>query len=90
MRSLPDGSSLYRELVTRAPEPMIITDQRGLIRFENSPASRLTGEAGEDPPADLRIRHAGDHDRLRAAFERRHCAILPRSSTAASAISTAD
>jgi len=72
MRSLPDGSSLYRELVTRAPEPMIITDQRGLIRFENSAASRLTGEAGEDRTGRpiFEFVHEGDHDRLRAAFER--------------------
>jgi two-component system sporulation sensor kinase A len=72
MHSVADGSSLYRELVTRAREPMIVIDQRGLIRFENNAAGRLTGEAGKDrcgcPIFDLL--HPADHDRLRVALER--------------------
>ena len=72
MHSVADGSSLYRELVTRAREPMIVIDQRGLIRFENNAAERLTGEAGKDrcgrPIFDLL--HPADHDSLRVALER--------------------
>src|SRR5215213_7451985 len=68
----PASDRLLNELVTRAREPMIVTDAAGAIRFENDAARRLTGHADENRNGRpmFELIHADDRDRLRAAIDR--------------------
>jgi PAS domain S-box-containing protein len=72
MHALPDWREYFRELVIGAREAMIIADDRGVIRFENRAATRLTGHGDEDRAerAIFEFVHPDDHHHLYAALER--------------------
>jgi PAS domain S-box-containing protein len=72
MHALPDLRDLFRELVTRAREPMIITDVHGVIRFENGAAALSSGHDADDRVGRpiFEYIHPDDHQSLRAALAR--------------------